>query len=91
MMQSEHHEFHNRRSGSDQVPRFIRDPKDDYLIACVLAGKADFLVSGDEHVLYIKAAKTVKMVTAKQFRILREFRKSAFQEHPLVSTPNTVQ
>jgi putative PIN family toxin of toxin-antitoxin system len=51
----------------DQVPRLVRDPKDDYLIACALAGKADFLVSGDKDVLAVKAVETVKMVTAKQF------------------------
>jgi hypothetical protein len=51
----------------DQLPRLVRDPKDDYLIACALAGKADFLVSGDKDVLDIKAVETVKIVTAKQF------------------------
>ena len=51
----------------DQLPRLVRDPKDDYLIACALAGKADFLVSGDKDVLAVKAVETVKMVTAKQF------------------------
>lgn len=51
----------------DQVPRLVRDPKDDYLIACALAGKADFLVSGDKDVLEIIAVETVKIVTAKQF------------------------
>jgi putative PIN family toxin of toxin-antitoxin system len=51
----------------DQMPRLVRDPKDDYLIACALAGKADFLVSGDKDVLDIKAVETVKMVAAKQF------------------------
>jgi hypothetical protein len=49
------------------VPRLVHDPKDDYLIACALAGKADFLVSGDKDVLAVKAVETVKMVTAKQF------------------------
>ena len=51
----------------DQVPRLVRDPKDDYLIACALAGDADFIVSGDKDVLVIIAIETVKMVTAKQF------------------------
>lgn len=51
----------------DEVPQLVRDPKDDYLIACALIGKADFLVSGDKDVLDLKTVKTVKMVTAKQF------------------------
>ena len=50
----------------DQVPRLVRDPKDDYLIACALAGKADFLISGDKDMLDLKTVKTAKMITAKQ-------------------------
>jgi len=51
----------------DEVPRIIRDPKDDYLIACALIGNAEFLVSGDKDVLVLNAAETVRVVTAKQF------------------------
>ena len=50
----------------DEVPRLVRDPKDDYLIACALSGNADFLVSGDKDVLEFKATG-IKIVTASQF------------------------
>jgi hypothetical protein len=51
----------------DELPRLVRDPKDDYLIACTLAGDANFLVSGDKDVLDLKTVKMVRMITAKQF------------------------
>jgi putative PIN family toxin of toxin-antitoxin system len=50
----------------DEAPRILRDPKDDYLIACALAGNADFLVSGDKDVLELKAAGKIQVVSARQ-------------------------
>jgi len=32
----------------------VADPKDDYLLAVAIAGNADYLVSGDKHLLVIK-------------------------------------
>jgi putative PIN family toxin of toxin-antitoxin system len=50
----------------DESPRIVRDPKDDYLIACSLAGNADFLVSGDKDVLELKAVGKIQIVSAGQ-------------------------
>lgn len=50
----------------DEAPRIVRDPKDDYLIACALAGNADFLVSGDKDVLELKAVGKFQIVSAGQ-------------------------
>jgi len=50
----------------DEVPRIVRDPKDDYLIACALAGNSDFLVSGDKDVLELKAVGKIRIVSAGQ-------------------------
>ncbi|MEJ2750687.1 MAG: putative toxin-antitoxin system toxin component, PIN family, partial [Anaerolineae bacterium] len=33
------------------IPAVTRDPKDDYLLAYALVGKADYLVTGDEDLL----------------------------------------
>lgn|GEM_PF-6855476 len=35
----------------DNIPQLLRDPNDDYLIACALAGYADFMISGDKDLL----------------------------------------
>ncbi len=50
----------------DEAPRIVRDPKDDYLIACALAGNADFLVSGDKDVLELKTVGKIRIVSAGQ-------------------------
>lgn len=49
----------------DDIPSILRDPKDDYLIACALAGNADFIVSGDKDLLDAKLS--VKVLTALNF------------------------
>ncbi len=36
-------------SRSGPFPRVVRDPDDDYLLAYAAIGRADFLVSGDNH------------------------------------------
>jgi putative PIN family toxin of toxin-antitoxin system len=56
----------------DELPRIVRDSKDDYLVACALAGEADFLVSGDKDVLNLKKVGNAYMLTAKQFLELLE-------------------
>lgn len=49
----------------DDIPSILRDPKDDYLIACALAGNADFIVSGDKDLLETKLP--IKVLTASNF------------------------
>jgi len=55
-----------------QVAR-SRDPDDNILLACALEGRADYLVSGDPHLLEIKYYHGVQIVTPRQFlEILQE-------------------
>ncbi len=56
----------------DELPRIVRDPKDDYLVACALAGEADFLVSGDEDLLHLQKAGKTLILSARQFLDLLE-------------------
>jgi uncharacterized protein len=49
----------------NEVPAIVRDPKDDYLIACALAGNADYIISGDKDLLETKLP--VKILTASNF------------------------
>jgi putative PIN family toxin of toxin-antitoxin system len=50
------------------------DPDDDKFLAAALASGAPFLVSGDKHLLRLRAYKKVQIVTAREFleQILRE-------------------
>ena len=58
---------------SDQVEpqrvswRASRDPKDDPFVACALQGDADYIVTGDQDLLTLKAFRGVQMVTAETF------------------------
>src|SRR3989338_8247037 len=43
------------------------DPDDNKFLECAVSCNADFIVSGDKHLLKIKEFKGIKIVTAKQF------------------------
>jgi putative PIN family toxin of toxin-antitoxin system len=44
-----------------------RDPQDNLFLACALEGHADYLVSGDAHLLEIKYYHGVQIVAPRQF------------------------
>lgn len=52
---------------SARIPSVSRDPKDDYLLAYALVGKADYLVTGDEDLLILGGLVQVKIVTPSAF------------------------
>ncbi len=43
------------------------DPDDDKFLACALAGKGRLIISGDKHLLKIRAHKGVKIVRPRKF------------------------
>ena len=42
------------------------DPKDDMIVDCAVEGKADYIVSGDNHLLSIAIALGISIVTPKE-------------------------
>jgi hypothetical protein len=52
---------------TDELSGVTRDPKDDQVIACAVAGKADYIVSGDQDILVIGIYKTIRIVTPVEF------------------------
>lgn len=48
------------------------DPADDRILECALEGGADYLVSGDHHLLELKRYRHVRIVTARQFLAILE-------------------
>ena len=49
------------------------DPEDNKFIACAIEGKADYIVSGDGHLLNLKHYKGIQIVDANSFlKILRK-------------------
>jgi putative PIN family toxin of toxin-antitoxin system len=45
----------------------LRDPSDDKFLECAVDGGADYLVSGDEHLLEIKEYRGIEVLTAREF------------------------
>jgi len=39
------------------------DPDDDYVLACAVAGRARYIVSGDRHLLDLKRYKRIAILT----------------------------
>jgi putative PIN family toxin of toxin-antitoxin system len=48
-------------------PVVERDPDDDKILACALAARAEWIVSGDGHLLALKRYKGIAIVTPRQF------------------------
>ncbi len=53
-----------------KVKDICRDADDDNIIACAVAAKADYLVTGDSDLLEIKRYKEIKIITPRDFEAL---------------------
>ena len=49
------------------IPAVTRDPKDDYLLAYAVVGRADYLVTGDRDLLTLNGVEQPKIVKAREF------------------------
>lgn len=56
----------------EAIPPVTRDPKDDYLLAYALVGRADYLVTGDEDLLALGEVAGLKVVSPPEFASLLE-------------------
>ncbi len=43
------------------------DPDDNRVLECAVAGRADYIVSGDRHLLKLKEHAGIKILTAREF------------------------
>ena len=57
-----------------ECPKIVEeDPDDDLVLATALEGEADFIVSGDKHLLSLGEFRGIKIVTVREMlEILRE-------------------
>ena len=51
----------------ESVPRICRDPDDDWVISCAVAGEAGVIVSGDRDLLALGRAGEIPILSAAQF------------------------
>jgi len=47
-------------------PTIARDPADDAVLACALAAQADYIVSGDAHMLDLKQYRDMPIIRAAE-------------------------
>lgn len=52
-----------------QAVGICRDKADDHVLACALACKADYLVTGDQDLLEIRKFHKVRIITPRDFQL----------------------
>lgn len=60
----------NPASNNIIVSNICRDADDDNVLACALAAKADYLVTGDSDLLIISTFRGTKIMTPREFELL---------------------
>ncbi len=51
----------------EEIQVIVADPTDDKFLEAAVAGKVDFIVSGDGHLLDLKSFRDIPIITAKEF------------------------
>ena len=52
---------------SYRISKITKDPDDNKFIGCGIEGEADYIVSGDDHLLSLKSYKGIQIVNADSF------------------------
>jgi uncharacterized protein len=55
---------------TETVTGICRDPDDDAILACALAGKADYLITGDVDLLALKSFEGIPILSPRNFELL---------------------
>ncbi len=58
------------------VMAVLDDPSDDVIVGTALAGGADVIISGDDHLLRLDIYRGIKILTPRQFRDVLEMARS---------------
>jgi predicted nucleic acid-binding protein len=54
----------------EAVRGICRDPDDDAILGCALAGEADYFVTGDADLLALKSFKETQILSPRNFELL---------------------
>jgi uncharacterized protein len=52
---------------SQKINELAQDPSDNIVLECAVAGKAEAIITGDEHLLKLKEFRGIKVINAAQF------------------------
>lgn len=52
---------------ADVIGSIPDDPKDEMFLSCALDGEADYIISGDKHLLNLEEFRGISILTIKQF------------------------
>jgi uncharacterized protein len=52
---------------TEEIHIIVADPTDDKFLEAALAGKVNFIVSGDTHLLGIKSFREIPIITGREF------------------------
>lgn len=55
---------------AETVTGICRDPDDDAVLACALAGEADYLITGDADLLTLKHFEGIRILSLRRFELL---------------------
>ncbi|RJP53977.1 MAG: putative toxin-antitoxin system toxin component, PIN family [Anaerolineaceae bacterium] len=51
----------------EKIQFIVDDPKDDKFLEAAIAGKVDFIVSGDNHLLELKKFRSIPIISGREF------------------------
>ncbi len=54
-------------SGESKIDLIKDDPTDNKYLACALEGNADYIVTGDQHLLKVREYRGTKIISPKEF------------------------
>ncbi|OGF22197.1 putative toxin-antitoxin system toxin component, PIN family [Candidatus Falkowbacteria bacterium RBG_13_39_14] len=49
------------------IPKIINDPSDNTILACAVSARANFIISGDSHLLKLKSFQNIPILTPRKF------------------------
>lgn len=59
--------YSQRTPGELKIDVVTEDPSDNMFLACAVEGKADFIISGDNHLLQIGTYQRIQIITPRKF------------------------
>jgi len=60
-------QYSQRTPGELKIDIITEDPSDNMFLVCAVEGKADFIISGDNHLLEVGTYQGIQILTPREF------------------------